>query len=240
MRSALPDPLVPVDVMRLPLPVGGLLIALSLCIGEACAQAPDDRPNIVVVLVDDLRFDEFGAAGHPFLETPAIDRLAAEGATFTRAYHATPLCSPNRASLLTGQYASRHGILDNTSRSHASHRLALFPQELQRAGYRTGHVGKWHMGNDPTPRPGYDYWVSFAGQGRTTDPEIYEDGRSHVVEGYITDIFTDRAVDFIEDGGEQPFFVYIGHKAVHPEAVQHDSYQLAFRSRQQGGTADLS
>lgn len=104
------------------------------------------RPNIVVIVVDDMRFDEYGAGGHPYLETPHIDKLAAGGATFRNAYHTTPLCSPNRACILTGQYASRHGIVDNTSRSYASHRLRTFARELQRAGYETAHVGKWHMG----------------------------------------------------------------------------------------------
>jgi N-acetylglucosamine-6-sulfatase len=184
--------------------------------------ADDKRPNIVMIVVDDLRFDEIAVGGHPYIETPQIDRLAADGAMFTSAYHVTPLCSPNRASLLTGQYVSRHGILDNTSRAHASHRLDLFPKELQKAGYRTAHVGKWHMGNDPTPRPGYDYWVSFAGQGKTNDPDLYEDGRIHPVKGYITDIFTDRAIDFIKGSDNTPFFIYVGHKAVHPESKQRD------------------
>ncbi len=187
------------------------------------------RPNIVLIVVDDLRFDEIGVGGHPYLETPNIDRLAEEGVLFSSAYHVTPLCSPNRASILTGQYVSRHGILDNTSRSHASHRLDLFPKELQKAGYTTAHIGKWHMGNDPTPRPGYDYWVSFSGQGKTNDPDLYEEGRIHPVKGYITDIFTDRAVGFIKRSGDKPFFLYIAHKAVHPEAIQLDD-----------GTVDLS
>jgi N-acetylglucosamine-6-sulfatase len=176
-----------------------------------------------MIVVDDMRFDEFGAGGHLYLETPNIDRLAAEGALFINAYHVTPLCSPNRASILTGQYVSRHGILDNTSRSHASHQLALFPKELQKAGYRTAHIGKWHMGNDPTPRPGYDFWVSFAGQGKTNDPDLFENGRMHKIKGYITDIFTDRAIGFIKQNSkDNPFFVYIGHKAIHPEVRQLD------------------
>ncbi len=162
------------------------------------------RPNFVMIVVDDLRFDEIVVGGHPYLQTPNIDRLAAEGAIFTSAYHSTPLCSPNRASILTGQYVSRHGILDNISRRYASHRLDLFPKELQKAGYSTAHVGKWHMGNDPTPRPGYDYWVSFAGQGKTNDPDLYEDGRTHSVKGYITDIFTDRVIDFIKRSDAVP------------------------------------
>ncbi len=211
--------------------IGSVITLLSVVLFAfvPSLQSGQDRPNIVLIVVDDMRFDEFGAGGHPYLETPHIDRLAAEGAVFHSAYHATPLCSPNRASILTGQYVSRHGILDNTSRSRASHLLDLFPKELQKAGYRTAHIGKWHMGNDPTPRPGYDYWVSFAGQGKTFDPDLYEEGRIHPVKGYITDIFTDRAVEFIKKSGDTPFFVYIGHKAVHPEAVQLDD-----------GTVDLS
>ena len=187
------------------------------------------RPNIVMIVVDDLRFDEIAIGGHPYIETPNIDMLGTQGVIFVNAYHSTPLCSPNRACLLTGQYVSRHGILDNTSRSGASHQLDLFPKELQKAGYRTAHIGKWHMGNDPTPRPGYDYWVSFSGQGKINDPDLFEGGRTHPVKGYITDIFTDRAVGFINSTRDRPFFVYVGHKAVHPEAVQLDD-----------GTVDLS
>jgi arylsulfatase A-like enzyme len=180
------------------------------------------RPNVVVIAVDDLRWDEFGAAGHPYLQTPAIDRLAAEGTWFTNAFHAVPLCSPNRASLLTGQYPSRHGIIDNVARNLASHRLRTFPHALQEQGYETAFIGKWHMGNDPTPRPGFDYWVGLPGQGRTLDPELFEDGRLRVVPGYVTDILTERALAFVTRRRERPFLLYLAHKAVHPDARQLD------------------
>jgi N-acetylglucosamine-6-sulfatase len=179
-------------------------------------------PNIVVVLVDDLRWDEFGVAGHPYAETPNIDRLAAEGARFTNAFHAVPLCSPNRASLLTGQYPSRHGIIDNVARNLASHRLQTFPRALQAAGYETGFFGKWHMGNDPTPRPGFDAWTALPGQGRTIDPVLFEDGKTHVVEGYVTDILTDRTLAFVDRDRDRPFLAILSHKAVHPDARQLD------------------
>ncbi len=188
--------------------------------GPLGAQEPA-RPNLVVVLVDDMRWDEYGAAGH-FAETPNIDRLAREGVSFTRAYHAVPLCSPNRASLLTGQYPSRHGIRDNVSRSLTSHGLSTFPRALQALGYETAFIGKWHMGNDPTPRPGFDTWVSFAGQGRITDPELFEDGSLREVQGYVTDILTDRSVAFIERKRDRPFLLYLSHKAIHPDARQLD------------------
>jgi arylsulfatase A-like enzyme len=188
----------------------------------AVVTPASDRPNLVVVVVDDLRWDEFGAGGHPYLETPNIDRLAREGALFTNAFHAVPLCSPNRATLLTGQFPSRHGIIDNISRSLASHRLETFPKSLQAAGYRTAFLGKWHMGNDPTPRPGFDYWVAMPGQGRSIDPEFFEDGRLHTVPGYTTDLLTDRAVGFIRRERERPFLVYLAHKAVHPDVVQRN------------------
>lgn len=181
------------------------------------------RPDVVVIVVDDLRWDEFGAAGHPYLETPNIDRLAAEGAMFVNSFHAVPLCSPNRASILTGQYPSRHGIIDNVARNLLSHRLATFPLAMQDSGYRTAFFGKWHMGNDPTPRPGFDSWVGLPGQGRSTDPQLWEDGGLHVVEGYTTDLLTDRALGFIEQQeAERPFLVYLAHKAVHPDIAQRD------------------
>ncbi len=192
--------------------------------GEDCGggQAKQDRPNIVMVVVDDMRWNEYAAAGHPFLETPNIDWLAANGVTFSNAHHVDPLCSPSRASILTGQYPSRHGIIDNTARDRLSHRLQTFPIALRESGYETAHIGKWHMGNDPTPRPGYDYWVSFSGQGRTVNPGLYEKGQLHKVEGYITDILTERALAFIEQAQEKPFFLYLAHKAVHPDLRQKD------------------
>jgi len=190
--------------------------------GRAYSVDPNRRPNIIVIVVDDLRWDELGVAGHPYIETPHIDGLARDGARFSNAFHSVPLCSPNRASILTGQYPSRHGIIDNVARNRMSHRLQTFPRALQREGYETAFFGKWHMGNDPTPRPGFDEWAAIPGQGRTMDPELYEDGRVHAVEGYITDVLTDRAISFIDRDRDRPFFIYIGHKAIHPDAIQLD------------------
>lgn len=185
------------------------------------------RPNILLIVVDDMRFDEFGAGGHPYLKTPAIDRLAAEGVSFAHAFHATPLCSPNRACILTGEYASRHGIYGNVSRERMSRALRTMTKHLHDDGYETAHVGKWHMGDDPTPRPGYDFWVSFPAQGKIINPDLWEDGRLHAVEGYVTDLLTDRALKFLAGRDRaKPFFLYLGHKAVHPDVIQRNDGSL--------------
>ena len=185
-------------------------------------QRQQSRPNIVFILIDDLRWDELGIAGHPFIKTPHIDRIGREGARFRNAFMTTPLCSPSRASFLTGQYAHTHGITDNTDRSAASHQLVTFPRLLHDAGYETAFIGKWHMGNDETPRPGFDRWVSFKGQGTYFNPSINEDGRSVQPSGYITDILSDYAVEFIRRRHDKPFLVYLAHKAIHPEVTQNN------------------
>jgi N-acetylglucosamine-6-sulfatase len=178
------------------------------------------RPNFLIVLVDDLRFDEFGAGGHPYMKTPHIDRIAREGALFARAFHTTPICSPNRASILTGQYASRHGVIDNVARDAMSHRLPNYHLELQRLGYETAHIGKWHMGNDGRPRPGYDHWVSFDGHGRLYDPTLNENGAYIQHKGYVTDLLNERALRFVQGRHDKPWALVLAHKAVHPDAVQ--------------------
>jgi len=178
------------------------------------------RPNFLIILIDDLRYDEFGAGGHPYMRTPNIDRLAHEGALFERAFHTTPICSPNRASIVSGQYASRHGIIDNVARDAMSHRLPNYHLALQRLGYETAHIGKWHMGNSGMPRPGYDYWVSYDGHGRLTDPVLNHDGDYREHRGYITDIMNGLAVDWLDRDRDKPWSLFFAHKAVHPDAEQ--------------------
>ena len=178
------------------------------------------KPNFLIVLIDDLRFDELGICGHPYMKTPHIDRIGNEGAMFTSAFHTTPLCSPNRASILTGQYASRHGIIDNVARDAHSHRLPNYHVILQRLGYETAHIGKWHMGNSGGPRPGYDKWVSFPGHGSIIDPVLNIDGKEKKYEGYITDLLNGHAVDFLKKKRDKPFALFFAHKAVHPDAFQ--------------------
>ncbi len=167
-----------------------------------------------------MRFDDLGYAGHPSVRTPNFDRVATEGMRFDNAFAPVPLCSPNRACILTGLYAHSHGITDNADRSDRSHELVTFPMMLQRSGHETAFFGKWHMGLDDTPRPGFDDWLSFRGQGHYSDPEVNDNGRHRGLPGHASDILSDRAAQFIRRDRDRPFLAYISHKAVHPNLFQ--------------------
>jgi arylsulfatase A-like enzyme len=175
----------------------------------------DTRPNILFILVDDLRFNAVGYAGHPFVKTPNIDRIAREGAIFENAFVTTPLCSPSRASFLTGRYVRSHKVLDNTNHNELSHQLITWPRLLHDAGYESAYIGKWHMGTDSTPRPGFDRWVSFRGQGQYNDPLLNIDGTESTVNGYVTDLLTNYTIEFLKKPHTKPFVTYLAHKAVH-------------------------
>src|SRR5581483_9940322 len=130
------------------------------------AKRPGARPrNVIFILTDDHRYDVFGfLKGQPWLETPALDSLAANGVNFKNAFVTTSLCSPSRATILTGLYAHKHKIIDNNTAIPRG--TTFFPQYLQQAGYSTAFIGKWHMGGESdNPQPGFDRWVSFRGQG---------------------------------------------------------------------------
>jgi arylsulfatase A-like enzyme len=202
------------------------LTAALLCFAVAVISTPSlsahqpPRPNIVFILMDDLRFDELGCTGHPFVQTPHIDRLAKEGAIFRNAFATTPLCSPSRSCFLTGHYAHTTGITDNTDRGPQSHQLVTWPRLLHDGGYTTAFIGKWHMGIDDSPRPGFNHWVSVKGQGRYLDPELNIDGKPTKEKGYVTDIFNARAVAFLKRPHAAPFCLFLAHKCVHPDLEQ--------------------
>ena len=201
-----------------------LAFTFSLLIPVAAAAQPARTPprNVVLILSDDHRFDfmSFVAGAPPFLRTPNLDRMAKGGAHVRNAMVTTALCSPSRASILTGLYAHRHGIVDNTSPIPAG--TVFFPERLQRAGYRTAYVGKWHMGEDTdAPQKGFDHWVSFRGQGVYQDPTLNINGARSQIKGYTTDVLTDQAIGWLKTqttaNPSQPFFLTLAHKAVHSE-----------------------
>ncbi|MFC4311898.1 sulfatase [Steroidobacter flavus] len=204
------------------------VVAMALCSSVALAA----KPNMIFVLVDDLRYDAMGFVT-PGLQTPNIDALAKNGVYFPNAVVTSSLCSPSRATILTGMSARNHGVIDNNNSSEDG--LVFFPSYLQRAGYQTALIGKWHMGFDTdAPRPGFDKWVSFKGQGTYFPTErlspqqlaagerqmLNVDGKPVKRTGYITDELTDYALDWLQNGRDptKPFFLYLSHKAVHSDA----------------------
>ena len=197
------------------------------------APAAAHKRNIIFVLVDDLRFDGMGFV-NPQVQTPNIDRMAREGTYLPNAVVTSSLCSPSRATILTGQTARNHHVVDNNNSSESG--LIYFPSYLQQAGYQTAFIGKWHMGNDTAaPRAGFDKWVSFKGQG-TYWPndgfpgagvtQINVDGSDVPQKGYITDELTDYAMNWLtkERDPSKPFFLYLSHKAVHSDPIPPPRY----------------
>ena len=207
----------------------------------AVASAQTKRPNFVFVLVDDLRFDATGYLNHPMVKTPEIDRIAREGMIFKNMYVTIPLCSPSRGCYLTGRYAHAHGVFRNDNNNELSHKLVTFPKLLRDAGYETAFVGKWHMGTDDTPRPGFDKWVSFKGQGQYNNPALNLDGQQVKPGGYITDLLNQHALDFVKKDHAKPFCLYLGHKAVHgpfEPAERHKALYTDFKIERAPNSAD--
>lgn len=199
---------------------------VALCAWGACA-AP--RPNVLFILTDDQRWDALGLAGNRHLKTPNMDRLGREGVYFRNAFCTTSLCSPSRASILSGLYAHRHGVVDNFTEYPAG--LKSFPRVLQGEGYETAYIGKWHMGEDnDMPRPGFDWFVTHKGQGKYFDTEFCFNGeRREVVKGYYTTVVTDMAEAWLKrPRGGKPWCLMIGHKAPHSFYLPEEKYAKAF------------
>jgi N-acetylglucosamine-6-sulfatase len=207
---------------NLPSLILSVLVAGSLVSGAA--EPPSAaKPNVIFILCDDLRPAALGCYGSPHVQTPNIDALAASGVRFANAFCTTSLCSPSRASILTGLYAHRHGVRDNFSELPAA--LPHWPGRLHEQGYATAYLGKWHMGeNNDAPRPGFDWFVTHKGQGKYFDTEWCVNGlRRETPSGYYTTVVTDYALSWLKQRKPgQPWALCLGHKAPHsfyfPEA----------------------
>jgi N-acetylglucosamine-6-sulfatase len=191
------------------------------------ATAADEKPNFLFVMVDDMAPDAIFHNRFEFLKTPNFQRLADEGAVFDNMVVTTSLCSPSRASILTGTYSHVHGVRYNEVQDPEPH-LEQFPQALQKVGYKTALIGKWHMAHHARPRPGFDYWLSFKGQGVYNDPELNINGEEVKEAGYITDILTDKTIDFLNDNTEDPFCVLLWHKACHAPFTPAERHKNEF------------
>lgn len=209
-----------------------LLLTLALCLGSfpAPAAGAPDRPNFLLIVTDDQGAWDLGSAGNPHLDTPHLDALAKSGVSFSR-YYAAPVCSPTRAGLMTGRYAFRTGLYNTR---YGGDSLALgevtVAQVLQRAGYRTGLFGKWHLGRYHGYQPNQRGFDEFLGhyQGHIERYEYADqfvhNGRPVTTRGYVTELVTDAALDFIDDAKRRapaaPFFCYLAFSA------PHSPYQL--------------
>lgn len=181
----------------------------------------DVKPrNVIFILSDDHRYDFMGFTGKvPWLETPNMDQLARDGIYCRNAFVSTSLCSPSRASILTGMYAHSHKVVDNAAPEPEN--LVYFPEYIRDIGYETAFFGKWHMGSEnDEPRRGFDHWESFKGQGEYYNPTLNINGErtSYSDSTYITDLLTNHAIEWMKERkSDKPFFLYLSHKAVHAE-----------------------
>ena len=235
-------------------------LTLAVCLSAIAAvpAAAADRPNILFIMSDDHAAHAIGAYGSRVNETPNLDRLAREGALLGNVFATNSICTPSRATILTGQYSHINGV--TVFNRFDSSRMTV-ARLLQRGGYYTGMVGKWHLGSDPV---GFDRWEILPGQGAYPDPVLYTaTGEKAYTGRYVTDVITDLAIDFIEERPRnKPFFLMVHHKAPHrpwepaaghaarfagrriPEPVTFwDSYATrtdAIRENQQRVAADLT
>lgn len=185
------------------------------------AGAPAERPNILIVHTDDQAQWAMGAYGNPDIHTPHMDSLARDGALFTRAFVSTPVCSPARANLMTGLDSLQHGIRDwirPTETIGLDPRFVTFPELLRAAGYATGYIGKWHLGTRPEFHPlrRMDHFLGFLeGGNRPKDPVLEIDGETAQREGWLVDMLTDAAIDYMANRTREPFFCMVSYRNPH-------------------------
>lgn len=214
----------------------GLLVAVCIATTVTTSTSAAERPNIVLFYIDDLGWRDVGFMGSEYYETPHVDRLAAQGMVFSAAYSCGPNCAPSRASLMSGQYTPRHGVytVGNPDRGQAklrkliptpnktvlNERFVTIAEALQRAGYTTATIGKWHLGPDPT-RQGFDINIAGGNAGSPSgggyhSPYRYRNCEQSEPGEYLTDRLGAEAVKFIEQqSADKPFFLYLTHYAVH-------------------------
>lgn len=189
---------------------------LSLLVPAAALHAQptgnDTRPNIIVIFLDDQAYQSISAYGSKLMQTPNMDRIANEGMRFDRCLVTNSICGPSRAVLLTGKYSHINGKRDNHDRFDNAQQT--YPKLLQKAGYQTAMIGKWHLDGQPQ---GYDHWIILPGQGDYYNPQFISPRGNFQVEGYVTDIITDMAIDWLKNERDpgRPFMLNYHHKAPH-------------------------
>ena len=178
------------------------------------AKETSKRPNIVFIFSDDLTRQAISCYQDPrhLLQTPNMDRIAAQGMRFDNCYVTNSICGPSRATVLTGLYSHRNGFFNNSNSVFDSSQQT-FPKLLQHAGYETAMIGKWHLGSNPT---GFDEWCILPGQGAYYNPDFIDNGKRVKIDGYVTDIITEKSLQWLKDRDqEKPFLLMMQHKAPH-------------------------
>lgn len=191
----------------------GIILASALFAATPIFAAPA-RPNILFIMADDHAWQAVSAYGESrhLIDTPHIDRLAREGMRFDRCLVCNSLCGPSRASIITGTYSHINGFYNNSNCRFDSSQIT-FPKLLQKAGYQTAMIGKWHLETDPT---GFDHWEILPGQGVYYNPTMIRDGQRVKHQGYVTDIITDNSLDWLKQRDpSKPFMLFCWHKAPH-------------------------
>jgi arylsulfatase A-like enzyme len=187
-----------------------LIILLSgFGINKAAGQT-SSRPNIIFIMSDDHAYQAISAYGSNLVQTPNIDRIASEGAIMQNSFVTNSVCSPSRAVILTGKYSHLNGLRDNGTYFNGAQ--PTLPKILQANGYRTAIVGKWHLWSEPT---GFDYWNILPAQGHYYNPPFIKMGKDTVYKGYVTDIITNLALQWIDQNKNAPFFLMLHNKAPH-------------------------
>lgn len=203
-----------------------LLLSFSfhICaIAQGSAPQNSTKPNIIFILSDDHTAQAISSYGSQLINTPNIDRLSKEGAQMKNAFVTNSVCSPSRAVILTGKYSHMNGMKDNGTYFNGA-QLTL-PKIFKQHGYNTAIVGKWHLFSEPT---GFDYWNILPDQGHYYSPHFFRMGKDTMYKGYVTDIITDMAVDWISEHRNAPFFLMLHHKAPHRNAMPPIKYLNRF------------
>jgi len=205
-------------------PVLYALLVVSM-ITFRCTNQKDElikQPNILFIMTDDHGYQAVSAYGQDLIQTPNLDRLATEGVIFRNSFVTNSICGPSRAVMLTGKHSHVNGMLNNITEFNGSQ--LTFPKLMQKAGYQTAIVGKWHLKSDPT---GFDYWNILPGQGQYYNPDFIEMGEKKRIEGYATNVTTDIAMEWLDKRDTtKPFCLLLHHKAPH-RTWQPDTTHLA-------------
>lgn len=204
----------------------GWMAATAILPGNDLQAGDPQRPNILFVFSDDHASQAIGAYGSRINRTPHLDRLAEEGMRFDRCLVTNSICGPCRAVILTGKYSHLNGFRQNGDRFDGTQ--VTFPKLLREAGYQTALYGKWHLRTEPT---GFDDWLILPGQGHYYNPDMISADGQQRIEGYCTDIVTDRAMDWLDNGRdpERPFMLMVQHKAPHREWNPGPQHLNSFR-----------